>query len=105
LLIPKEIPTDLIAALAREFASVKSIRGAWLMLATRGGEQGWMLGVDHKGSWQDVRDAIGRAVAGDILGGRDARRDAARRQRDLSHLAHRNSHHRRQGGFFQKLFS
>ena len=29
-----------------------------------------MLGVDHNGSWQDVRDAIGRAVAGDVLGGR-----------------------------------
>jgi hypothetical protein len=67
---PKEIPTDLIEALAREFASVKSVRGAWLMLATRGGEQSWMLGVDHKGLWQDVRDAIGRAIVGDILGGR-----------------------------------
>ena len=29
-----------------------------------------MLGVDHKGDWQDVRDAIGRAVAGDVLKGR-----------------------------------
>ena len=67
---PKEIPTDLIEALAREFAVVKSVSGAWLMLATRGGEQSWMLGVDHEGSWQDVRDAIGRAVAGDILDGR-----------------------------------
>ena len=69
---PKEIPTDLIEALAREFAIVSSIRGAWLMLAQRASEpdQIWMLGVDHKGSWQDVRDAINRAVVGDILGGR-----------------------------------
>jgi type III secretion system (T3SS) SseB-like protein len=68
---PKEIPTDLIEALAREFAGVKSVRGAWLMLAMRAGqaEQSWMLGVDHKGAWQEVRDAIGRAIAGDILGG------------------------------------
>ncbi|MGH6641177.1 MAG: enhanced serine sensitivity protein SseB C-terminal domain-containing protein [Bradyrhizobium sp.] len=67
---PKEMPAELIAALAREFASVKSVRGAWLMLAMRGGEQSWMLGVDHQGPWQDVRDAIGRAIVGDILGGR-----------------------------------
>ena len=67
---PKEIPTDLIEALAREFAGVKSVRGAWLMLAMRGGEQSWMLGVDHKGSWQEVRDAIGHAIVGDILRGR-----------------------------------
>ena len=42
------------------------------MLAMRGGEaeQSWMLGVDHTGAWQEVRDAIGRAIAGDILGGR-----------------------------------
>jgi SseB protein N-terminal domain/SseB protein C-terminal domain len=69
---PSEIPTALIEALAREFAAVKSVRGAWLMLAMRGGEseQSWMLGVDHGGAWQDVRDAIGRALVGDILGGR-----------------------------------
>jgi len=102
---PKEIPTDLIAALAREFASVKSIRGAWLMLATRGGEQGWMLGVDHKGSWQDVRDAIGRAVAGDILGGRvldvmplDGSEISVTLRTGIPITAAR-------GGFFQKLFS
>ena len=43
-----------------------------LMLAMRAGqsEQSWMLGVDHKGSWQDVRDAIGRAIKGDVLRGR-----------------------------------
>jgi hypothetical protein len=69
---PSEIPTALIEALAREFADVKSVRGAWLMLAMRGGEaeQSWMLGVDHTGAWQEVRDAIGRAIVGDILGGR-----------------------------------
>jgi hypothetical protein len=69
---PKEIPTALIEALEREFAGVKSVRGAWLMLAMRAGEseQSWMLGVDHKGAWQEVRDAIGRAIVGDILGGR-----------------------------------
>lgn len=69
---PKEIPTALIEALAREFADLKSVRGAWLMLAMRGGEaeQSWMLGVDHKGAWQEVRDAIGRAIVGDILDGR-----------------------------------
>ena len=41
----------LIEALAREFAGLKSVRGAWLMLAMRGGEaeQSWMLGVDHTG--------------------------------------------------------
>src|SRR4051794_11163832 len=69
---PKEIPAGLIEALAREFAAVKSVRGAFLMLAMRAGEseQSWMLGVDHKGSWQDVRDAIGRAIKGDVLRGR-----------------------------------
>jgi len=69
---PSEIPTALIEALAREFAGLRSVRGAWLMLAMRGGEaeQSWMLGVDHKGAWQEVRDAIGRAIVGDILGGR-----------------------------------
>jgi len=69
---PKEIPTALIEALAHEFSALKSVRGAWLMLAMQGGqpEQSWMLGVDHSGAWQDVRDAIGRAIVGDILGGR-----------------------------------
>lgn len=69
---PKEIPTALIEALAREFAALNAIRGAWLMLAQRGGqpEQSWMLGVDHSGEWQDVREAISRALVGDILGGR-----------------------------------
>ena len=68
---PREIPTDLIEALAREFEGVKAVRGAWLMLAMRAGasEQSWMLGVDHKGDWQDVRDAIGRAVKGNVLNG------------------------------------
>jgi hypothetical protein len=69
---PKEIPTALIEALAHEFEGVTSVRGAWLMLAMRTGasEQSWMLGVDHRGSWQEVRDAIGRAVAGNVLNGR-----------------------------------
>jgi len=69
---PREIPAALIEALGRELGAVKSVRGAWLMLAMRGGqsEQSWMLGIDHQGPWQDVRDAIGRAVVGDILQGR-----------------------------------
>jgi hypothetical protein len=29
-----------------------------------------MLGVDHTAAWQDVQDAIGRALTGDILEGR-----------------------------------
>jgi hypothetical protein len=69
---PKEVPTALIEALKREFSEVKSIRGAWLMLAMLAGnaDQSWMLGVDHAGAWQDVQDAIGRALTGDILKGR-----------------------------------
>ena len=67
---PSEIPSALIEALARELVAVKPVRGAWLMLAMRGGEQSWMLGVDHSGAWQDVRDAISRALVGDILGDR-----------------------------------
>jgi SseB protein C-terminal domain/SseB protein N-terminal domain len=69
---PKEIPDALIAALGRELGAVKSVRGAWLMLAMRAGqsEQSWMLGVDHHGSWPDVQAAINRAVAGDVLKGR-----------------------------------
>ena len=68
---PKEVPTALIEALKREFSEVRSIRGAWLMLAMLAGntEQSWMLGVDHTGAWQDVQDAISRAIAGDILKG------------------------------------
>lgn len=69
---PKETPFDLIAALKRELSVVPMVRGAWLMLAMRQGAsaQSWMLGVDHDGVWQDVRDAIGRAVADDnVLGG------------------------------------
>jgi hypothetical protein len=69
---PKQIPTELIAALAREFSATPAVRGAWLMLAMRAdqAEQSWMLGVDHKGSWQSVLDAITRAVGGNILNGR-----------------------------------
>jgi hypothetical protein len=62
----------LIEALGRELGVVKTVKGAWLMLAMLPGnaEQSWMLGVDHAGAWQDVQDAIGRAIAGDILEGR-----------------------------------
>jgi hypothetical protein len=69
---PTETPIDLIEALAREFGALQIVKGAWLMLAMRGGEaeQSWMLGVDHTGAWQDVQDAIGRALTGDILAGR-----------------------------------
>jgi hypothetical protein len=68
---PKEIPADLIAALARELGALGSVRSAFLMLAMRAGkpEPSWMLGVDHNGSWEDVRAAIGRALKGDVLGG------------------------------------
>lgn len=67
---PKETPVDLIESLGRELGNVRSVQGAWLMLAVRAGNQNWMLGIDHNGSWQDVRAAIGRAIAGDVLGGR-----------------------------------
>jgi hypothetical protein len=69
---PKEIPGALISALGRELGALKTVRGAWLMLAMRSGEsdQSWMLGIDHNGEWQDIRAAIGRAVTGNILKGR-----------------------------------
>jgi hypothetical protein len=69
---PKEVPTAVIEALKRELGGVKSIRGAWLMLASRAGqpEQSWMLGVDDAGPWHEVQAAIGRALAGDVLKGR-----------------------------------
>jgi hypothetical protein len=69
---PSERPEALIAALRRELGAVKSVNGAWLMLAMRAGqsEQSWMLGVDHQGPWPDVQAAISRAVAGDVLNGR-----------------------------------
>jgi hypothetical protein len=69
---PKQIPVALIEALGRELGVVKTVKGAWLMLAMLPGnaEQSWILGVDHAGAWQDVQDAIGRAIAGDILEGR-----------------------------------
>lgn len=68
---PKEIPVDLIDALAREFSATPAVRGAWLMLAMRQGasEQSWMLGVDHTGDWQVVRAAVARAVNGNVLNG------------------------------------
>ena len=69
---PSEIPHALIAALGRELGAVASVRGAWLLLAMREGqsEQGWMLGVDHRGPWDEVAAAIDRACAGDVLAGR-----------------------------------
>jgi hypothetical protein len=69
---PKEIPGALIAALGRELGALKTVRGAWLMLAMRSGasDQTWMLGIDHNGEWQDVRAAIGRAMVGNVLNGR-----------------------------------
>jgi hypothetical protein len=69
---PSEIPVALIEALSRELGAVQTVKGAWLMLAMLPGnaEQSWMLGVDHTGAWQDVQDAIGRALTGDILKGR-----------------------------------
>lgn len=69
---PAEIPTALIEALGRELGAVRTVQGAWLMLAMLPGnfEQSWMLGVDHSGPWQVVQDAIGRAIVGDILQGK-----------------------------------
>jgi hypothetical protein len=69
---PRQMPVALIEALGRELGAVKTVNGAWLMLAMLPGntEQSWMLGVDHTGAWQDVQDAIGRAIAGNILEGR-----------------------------------
>ena len=69
---PRQIPVALIEALGRELGAVKTVNGTWLMLAMLPGntEQSWMLGVDHTGAWQDVQDAIGRAIAGDVLEGR-----------------------------------
>jgi hypothetical protein len=69
---PKDRPDELIAALTRELTPLKSVRGAWLMLASIEGqpEQSWMLGVDQTGDWQSVREAISRAVAGDVLQGK-----------------------------------
>lgn len=69
---PKIIPDALVAALGREFGALKSVTGAWILLAHYAGksEQSWMLGVDHNGDWRDVQNAIKRAVQGDILKGR-----------------------------------
>ena len=69
---PKQIPFALTEALGRELGTVKTVKGAWLMLAMLPGnaEQSWMLGVDHTGAWQDVQDAISRAIEGNILEGR-----------------------------------
>jgi hypothetical protein len=66
---PAAVPKKLIAALDRELGALKSVRGAWLMQATRGNqtEPSWMLGVDNIGNWQDVQAAIGRALTGGQL--------------------------------------
>src|SRR5581483_7661862 len=63
---PADVPAKLVAALGRELGTLKSVRGAWLMQATRTNqaEPRWMLGVDKMGSWQDVQAAVGRALAG-----------------------------------------
>ncbi|MDB5503592.1 MAG: hypothetical protein JWR89_3494 [Tardiphaga sp.] len=68
---PKEKPVVLIAALGRELGVLQGVRGAWLMRAMRPslGGPSWMLGVDYPGDWRDVTEAVGRAVAGDILQG------------------------------------
>jgi type III secretion system (T3SS) SseB-like protein len=104
---PREVPTDLIAALAREFSGINTVRGAWLMLAMRAGQrdQSWMLGVDHSGSWQTVLDAITRAVTGNILKGRmldavplDRTSLASTLRTGIPVIAARR-------GFFQKLFN
>ena len=69
---PRVKPEALIAALARELGALGSVSGAWLTLAHRQShaEPSWMLGVKHDGAWNDVRGAIGRAVAGNVLEGR-----------------------------------
>jgi hypothetical protein len=68
---PKKIPDALIAALGKELGAIASVKGAWLMLAMRASEsnQTWMLGVDDDGPWEDVQNAVGRAVQGDVLDG------------------------------------
>jgi hypothetical protein len=102
---PKKMPTDLIAGLSRELSAVNSVHAAYLMLATRSGEPTWMLGVDHDGSWQDVRAAVGRAVAGEVLGGHrldalplDNSAMSATLRTGIPVIAAKR-------GFFQKLFS
>lgn len=69
---PKVRPEDLIAALAKELATVKAVQGAWLMLAKIEGQsdQSWMLGVDHNGDWPGVCAAVSRAMAEGALKGK-----------------------------------
>src|SRR5262245_26327860 len=66
---PKDKPHELIAALAKELGALKTVRGAWLMLAMFQGrpEPSWMLGVDQDGDWSTVRTAISRATANGVL--------------------------------------
>lgn len=104
---PSQIPDALIAALGKELGAIRSVKGAWLMLAMRAHqpEQSWMLGVDHDGAWPDVQQAIGRAVAGDVLGGRmldamplDDGEVSSTLRTGIPIVAPKR-------GFFQKLFS
>ncbi len=69
---PVERPEALIAALGRELGALGQVKAAFLLLAHRAdkAEQSWLLGVDQDGDWNEVRSAIGRAVAGGVLGGR-----------------------------------
>ena len=97
---PKEIPTALIEALARELAGVKSVRGAWLMLAMRAGESRAKLDAGRRsqrrvaGCSRRDRPRPGRRCSGRP----HARRHAARGQFARLHLAYRNSHHAAKGG-------
>lgn len=103
---PSDVPDELISALSREFSAVKSIRGAWLMLAARAGhpEQSWMLGVDHKGSWSKVQAAINRAVQGNVLKGRPLDAVPLEGGSLASTLRTGISIPAAKRGFFQKLF-
>ena len=63
---PKDRPDALIAALSSELGALKSVRGAWLLLASVEGqpEQTWMLGIDHHGDdWPEVCAAVSSATA------------------------------------------
>ena len=104
---PSDVPDELITALSREFSAVKSIRGAWLMLAARAGhpDQSWMLGVDHEGSWSDVQAAITRAVAGNVLKGRPLDAVPLESSSLASTLRTGIPIPAAKRGFFQKLFS
>lgn len=65
-------PDRLIEALRRELSALATVKGAWLMLASRADEpqQTWMLGVEQDGSWTDVQAALGRAIRLNDLDGK-----------------------------------